>query len=227
MDPTLVLYDAAGKELDRNRDMNRRDPLLDFTVPVDGVYYVEVHDFLYAGNNEYFYRLSIGPSAYLDFVFPPSGQPGTTSAYTLYGRNLPGGQPSTVISADGKPLDSLSVQIALPADGSLQSLDIGSVIEPEESGIDGLAYRLETPQGLTNSVPLGFATAAVVPEQEPNDEPAQRKPSRPPANSWASSIRRRIAIGSRSSARPAKPCGWKCSRSVSGCRPIRICSCNR
>mgnify|MGYP001244675882 CR=1 FL=1 len=173
MDPTLVLYDAAGKELDRNRDMNRRDPLLDFTVPADGVYYVEVHDFLYAGSNEYFYRLTIGTSAYLDFVFPPAGQPGTTAGYTLYGRNLPGGQPSKIVSADGKLLESLSVQIALPADGSLQNLDIGSVIEPEESGIDGLAYRLETPQGLTNSVPLGFASAAVVAEQEPNDEPAQ------------------------------------------------------
>ncbi len=92
MDPSLVLYDAAGKELDRNRDTNRRDPMLDFTVPADGEYFLEVHDFLYAGNSEYFYRLAIGTDAYLDFVLPPAGVPGSSDTYTLYGRNLPGGQ---------------------------------------------------------------------------------------------------------------------------------------
>jgi hypothetical protein len=173
MDATLVLYDAAGKELDRNRDTNRRDPLLDFTVPADGTYYVEVHDFLYAGSNEYFYRLSIGTTAYLDYIFPPAGLPGSNDQYTLYGRNLPGGQPTKIVSADGKPLESLVVHIPLPADQSVQNLDIGSTVEPDESGIDAIAYRLGTPQGLTNSALLGFATAPVVVEQEPNDEPAQ------------------------------------------------------
>jgi hypothetical protein len=173
MDATLVLYDSAGKELERSRDMNRRDPLIDFTVPADGVYYLEVHDFLYAGSNEHFYRLSIGTGAYLDFAFPPAGLPGSTGAYTLYGRNLPGGQPTKVVSADGKPLESISVQIPLPADQSLQNLDAENVVEPDESGIDAIGYRLPTPTGLTNSVLLGFATAPVVVEQEPNDLPAQ------------------------------------------------------
>ena len=108
MDATLVLYDAQGKELARNRDTNRRDPLIDFTVPADGVYYVCVNDFLYAGNNDYFYRLSVGTGAYLDFVFPPAGAPGSNGQFTVYGRNLPGGQPTELRSADGKPLESLS-----------------------------------------------------------------------------------------------------------------------
>ena len=116
MDPSLVLYDAAGKELDRDRDTNRRDPMLDFTVPADGDYFIEVHDFLYAGNSEYFYRLVIGTDAHLEFVFPPAGVPGSNDTYTLYGRNLPGGQPTELKSADGKLLESLEVQIAVPAD---------------------------------------------------------------------------------------------------------------
>ncbi len=74
MDPSLVLYDASGKELDRSRDAIRRDPMLDFTAPADGEYFVELHDFLYAGNGEYFYRLRIGTDAHLDFVFPPAGR---------------------------------------------------------------------------------------------------------------------------------------------------------
>ena len=180
MDATLVLYNAAGKELERSRDMNRRDPLIDFTVPADGVYYLEVHDFLYAGSNEYFYRLSVGTGAYLDFVFPPAGLPGSSGNFTLYGRNLPGGQPSTTISADGKPLQSLAVQIPLPADQSLQNLDVENVVEPDESGIDAIAYRLPTPEGLTNSVLVGFATAPIIAEQEPNDSPAQAQAVKAP-----------------------------------------------
>jgi len=173
MDATLILYDAAGKELDRSRDTNRRDPLMDFTVPADGTYLVEVHDFLYAGSTDYFYRLSIGTGAYLDFIVPPAGLPGTTSGYTLYGRNLPGGQPSSIVASDGKPLQTLQAQITLPGDQNAQNLEIGSVIEPDEGGIDGLAYRLTTPQGLSNSVLLGYASAPVIQETEPNDDPAK------------------------------------------------------
>jgi hypothetical protein len=173
MDATLVLYDATGKELDRNRDTNRRDPLLDFTPPADGVYFVEVHDFLYAGGNEYYYRLSVGAGPYLDFIFPPAGLPGSSGQYTVYGRNLPGGQPTDRIAADGKPLESLNVTIALPADESVQSIDAGSVVEPDESGMDAIAYRLPAPTPSSNAVLLGFATAPVVTEQEPNDDPSK------------------------------------------------------
>lgn len=173
MDATLILYDAAGKELSRNRDTNRRDPLLDFVVPADGTYVIEVNDFLYAGSNEHVYRLSIGVDPYIDYVFPPAGLAGSTASYTLYGRNLPGGQPTKIVSADGKALESLAVEIALPADQSVQNLDAPASVEPDESGIDGLSYQLNTPQGASNRVLLGFATAPVVPEQEPNNEPAQ------------------------------------------------------
>jgi len=40
VDGTLVLYDATGRELERNHNTNRRDPLIDFTVPSDGEYLV-------------------------------------------------------------------------------------------------------------------------------------------------------------------------------------------
>jgi hypothetical protein len=173
MDASLVLYDASGKELDRSRDVNRRDPLIDFTAPADGTYFVEVHDFLYAGNGEHFYRLSIGSEPYIDFVYPPAGVPGSNETYTLYGRNLPGGQPSDVKGVDGKPLETLQVQIAVPAGESTQQLDNQSLVEPDEGAIDGFAYHLESPSGPSNSVLMGYASAPVVLEKEPNNEPAQ------------------------------------------------------
>ncbi len=156
MDATLVLYDAAGTELTRNRDTNRRDALIDFAVPKDGEYYVELHDFLYAGSNEYFYRLSIGVGPYLDFVFPPSGLAGSQNAYTVYGRNLPGGQPAKDVAVDGKQLEMLTVNIPLPADKALD-LVWGSMVEPAESGIDAIEYRLSSPQGVSNPLLLSIA----------------------------------------------------------------------
>ena len=105
------------------RTLGRQEPLIDFTVPADGEYLIKVHDFLYNGSAEYFYRLVVHTGPHIDFVLPASGLPNTTAEYTLYGRNLPGGQPSTMKAADGRVLDQLKVQIALPADPTL--LDAG------------------------------------------------------------------------------------------------------
>ena len=184
---------------------------------------------MYVGSSDYFYRLSIGTDAYLDYVFPPAGLPGSNGSYTLYGRNLPGGQPTKIVSADGKPLESLGVPITLPADQSVQNLDLGSIVEPDESGVDGMAYRLHTPNGLTNSVLLGFATAPVVVETEPNDDPAHAQ-----AVTRAVRVRRPVLSADRPRLdhdSPAKAgealCGWKFFRSGSGCRPILTCSCSK
>ena len=37
LDAVLTLYNSAGEELERSHDYVRRDPLIDFTVPADGV----------------------------------------------------------------------------------------------------------------------------------------------------------------------------------------------
>ena len=55
MDPSLILYDPAGRELKESR----RGGLLEFSAAKDGDYLVKVHDFLFAGGDEHFYRLSI------------------------------------------------------------------------------------------------------------------------------------------------------------------------
>ena len=87
LDPALVLYDAAGLELERGR----RNGLLDFTARADGDYVLKVSDAIYRGGGEYFYRLTAGTGPHLDFIYPPAGVPGTKGKFVLYGRNLPGG----------------------------------------------------------------------------------------------------------------------------------------
>jgi len=172
MDTTLILLDSRGLELARNRDVNRRDALLDFTVPADGDYIVEIHDFTFGGTADHFYRLSIGVGPYIDFVFPPAGLAGSTGPFTVYGRNLPGGQPSKV-TVDGKPLDQLSVQIQIPGGDAAKTLADVAIVEPSEIGIDAIQYRIDSPQGPSNPISIGVAEQPSVLEQEPaNNDPA-------------------------------------------------------
>lgn len=170
-DPMLVLYDQAGQELASAHDGSHRDTLLDYTLPGDGEYVVEVRDFVYSGGGDYFYRLVIGAGPHVDFVLPPAGLPGSNEAYEIYGRDLPGGQPVPGLTVDGRPLDRVTANIALPSADEARRLSAGRLIEPAESQIDAVIYRHPTPQGPANPVFIGVATAPIVREQEPNNTP--------------------------------------------------------
>ena len=176
MDAMLILADTTGRELERARTGG----LIDFTAPADGSYLLKVSDFLYRGGDEYFYRLTLSGAPHLDFAFPPAGLPGTKTNIVLYGRNLPGGKPAKGLSIDGKPLEQLTVEVTFPSDERARRLDTGLRMRPADAGLEGFEYRLKSPKGLSNPVLLGFATAPVVLEQEPNNQPAQAQKIFPP-----------------------------------------------
>jgi hypothetical protein len=170
LDGTLVLVDSAGKELLRNRGYESRDPLLDFTAPADGEYRIQLYDFTYRGGSEYFYRLTAESTPRIDYIFPPSGLAGSNEQYTLYGRNLPGGQPAEGLTIAGAPLQKLSVNIPLPSDDeSRRGLDAAGLVTSNSSLLDGITYRI----GNSNRVRIHFAKGSVIRETEPNDQPAQ------------------------------------------------------
>jgi len=170
MDATLVVFDANERELARDRDTLGRDPLIDFTAPAAGAYVIAVHDFLYAGGNNYPYRLTVHTDPHVDFVFPPCGEPGSHGSFTVYGRNLPDGKPAGNLTVNGAPLEMLTVDIPLPGETDVRSqLGFAEIVAPETSLRDGIEYRL----GPSNPVRIGFAEAPVVLEQEPNDDPSK------------------------------------------------------
>jgi hypothetical protein len=176
MDAMLVLADTAGRELERARIGG----LIDFTAPADGVYLLKVSDFLYRGGDDYFYRLSLSGAPRLDFAFPPAGLPGTKTNLTLYGRNLPGGKPAKSLAIDGKPLEQLTVEVEFPPGKRAHRLDTGLRLRPADAALEGFEYRLKSPKSLSNPVLLGVATAPVVLEQEPNNQPSQAQKISPP-----------------------------------------------
>jgi hypothetical protein len=178
LDPVLVVLDAKGRELVNNRDGYARDPLIDFKVPADGQYNVRVFDALYRGSTNYVYRLAIGPLPHIDYVFPPAGAAGSNGQYNVFGRNLPGGQP-TEMFVDGKRLDKLTVNVALPADPASRQ-PMNGRLDPEQAFLDSIEYRVQGPPSLSNPVCVGVATAPVVLEAEANNTPEQSQKLSPP-----------------------------------------------
>ena len=93
----LMLLAPDGRELERARSGG----LIDHTAAADGTLIVKVHDFVYRGGDQYFYRLTVTTGPHIDYVFPPAAEQGKAAKVTVFGRNLPGGSPSK-ISLDGK-----------------------------------------------------------------------------------------------------------------------------
>jgi hypothetical protein len=152
---------------------------MDFTPSADGEYIVKVHDFLFRGGGDYFYRLSVRTGPHIDFVFPPSGMAGTKSKYVLYGRNLPGSKPAGNLAVNGKPLEQLEVEIELVRDPTAQK-QVSAPQKIADATLDAFEYRLRTPRGISNPVLIGYTSGPVVAEQEPNDQPAQAQNISPP-----------------------------------------------
>lgn len=157
MEPSILLADASGND----RVISRRGELIDFFAPADGDYFLKVYDFTYQGGPEFFYRLTVSAGPHIDFIVPPAGLPGSKCHYTLFGRNLPGGKPAPDRSATGPALEQLGVDIELPADPQGAGAAF-SYIPSSASLMDGLDYRLATPQGISNAIRMGFAGGPVV-----------------------------------------------------------------
>jgi hypothetical protein len=166
----LRIYNTAGRRIGRSISRLRtHDPVLDMTLPEDGDYFIRATDFVYGGSNDYGYRLKIHTGPHIDFVIPPAGVPGTTSKYTIVGRNLPGSQPAG-IGADGRQLEKLDVDISLP--NTPQSLTPGRTTFSFEATIDGSNYVYKGANGVANPVTIAFAPQALKSETEPNNEAA-------------------------------------------------------
>jgi hypothetical protein len=173
LSPVLAVLDSAGKEL----EVSRSGGLLDFTAPADGSYLVRLSDLSFGGDPDHYYRISVTTAPHIDFVFPLSGQPGVKSKFTLYGRNLPGGAPANVVSADGKALEKLDVEIEAPASPDFRADGLTAL---EGADADGFTWRLKTAQGISNPVFIGLGGTPGIVEQTSNQQPAQAQKVTPP-----------------------------------------------
>ncbi|MBL8813517.1 MAG: PPC domain-containing protein, partial [Planctomycetaceae bacterium] len=169
MDLAMTVMTASGQILSESRAGAARDSIVDVTLPADGEYFVKVHDALFAQGPGYVYRIVIAQKPYIDFIFPATGVPGTESDYTVYGRNLPGGQPSP-LQIDGRSLEQLNVRIAMPGDVRGR-LPLSTLINSHQAGLDGIDYRVTAGNLVSNSM-LVVASDMTAIRETPNDDPS-------------------------------------------------------
>lgn len=101
--PTISLFDTDGKELARSNGFYSLDPLIDFTLPDDGIYYLRIRDLLYRGNPDSVYRLISGVVPYNTYIFPTGGTIGTVTKTTIGGENLPKTEWEVDLPSDQQP----------------------------------------------------------------------------------------------------------------------------
>jgi hypothetical protein len=176
----LELYDAQGKRLASNRRYNGTDALVDVTLPADGDFYVRLFEFTHTlGTAEHFYRLTVSTTPWIDAIFPPMVEPGKATQVTIYGRNLPGGEPAPGAVVDGRVLEKITASVTPPADPLAQHrLTYSGHVPPTLAALNGFEYRVRNANGSSNPFLMTFARAPVVLETEPNDTPetAQKIP---------------------------------------------------
>ena len=174
MDPTLTLWEPDGHRIRPVRNTIGKDPLLDVVASQDGEYVLGLHDDIYQGGDEYFFRLSFDSNPHIDFIWPPVGLPGTTGSYTVYGRQLPDGEAVDELTVSGVPLEKQIVEITIPDDVDRRyQLELPTRLDARGAGLDGTLFRINSPQGASNAVAIGYASAPVTLEMAPNNEPDQ------------------------------------------------------
>jgi hypothetical protein len=158
-----------GRQLAHARPALGQDAIVDLTLPADGDYLVRLTQFTYtAGGPDYFYRLSIAATPWIETAFPPMVEPGKPAQVTLYGFNLPGGKVDPAATVHDRPLEKLTVNITVPADpAGLDKLRFSGLVTPMTAMLDGFEYRL----GPSNPKLIAYARAPVVIENDDNDTP--------------------------------------------------------
>jgi hypothetical protein len=74
--PMLTLHDAEGRELAANDHFYFADPLLSYTVPKSGTYYLQVRESTYDGDPRWVYALRATNRPYVTHIYPLAANPG-------------------------------------------------------------------------------------------------------------------------------------------------------
>ncbi|MFM7040024.1 MAG: PPC domain-containing protein [Planctomycetaceae bacterium] len=157
MDGVLQIVDARGTVVAQNDDDSSRDPLVEFTAPADGTWYVRAFAFpaepnssiAFAGGADYIYRLTVTSTACLHHTVPLARQSGTGELrLQLQGWNL-----TTLEAVLGANHTALEGPFALP-------VKIASIPEPVV-----VEEQLAPERSLTPPIAASARIAAAEPDE--------------------------------------------------------------
>jgi hypothetical protein len=152
--PMLTLYDADGRELAANDHFYFADPMLSFTVPRTGTYYLQIRDSTYDGDARWVYALLATNRPYASHVYPMAGNPGRTievepvgSAKAFAPRvRLP------VPAAEGPARVPLDVQGTKTNPITFLASPLSQFLEAEPNDEPAQATRVSVPGGINGRI---------------------------------------------------------------------------
>ena len=146
LEPALTLRDATGRELVRNREGAR----LNYPISADGAFTLSLHDVIYRGGPEYFYRLSIGTFPQIDSMLPIGGASDDKTKFVVRGHNLPSGK--EMEASDKSKFEQLEVELSR-TDPAVKNA-ISRI--PATMGLNIFEYRLQNDRGLSEPACFTF-----------------------------------------------------------------------
>jgi hypothetical protein len=156
LDSSLALLNTEGKELARNEDANGLDSLIEFTVPDDADYLLQIRDFRYRGGADYKYRLHAGSLPYVDSIFPLGGRRGQSVEIALQGRNLDDARTLTKKIDPSAPLGPTEIRTRSGGHASnARSFEIGDwpeFMEIEPNDIEEKANTVPVPISINGRI---------------------------------------------------------------------------
>ena len=168
LEPVLNLRHGDGTLIRKNWGGH----LLDWKAKDEGPLLVELHDAVYRGGNEFFYRLEIVSGPHVDFVFPPViPESNPDNWVTLFGRNLPNGKPGKIRSVDGCLLEELEMKVS---DLARLPIAAGGGLSAASAFFKGTALSLKEGMGTSSAAVVQFVDdCPIVMEKEANDSAGQ------------------------------------------------------
>lgn len=103
LEPVVLIFDAAGRELPAKVSHRDSDPVIAFEAPADGSYFMEVRDLQYRGGGEFAYRIEAGQIPYVQSILPVTAQRGGKVEVKAIGHNLAGGETILLDLTDANP----------------------------------------------------------------------------------------------------------------------------
>lgn len=132
LDPVIILYDAAGRELTYSDDEPglSSDSRVTHTFEAAGDYLLELRDIRYQGGGNHFYRLRIADFPWVSTPYPLGVQRGTTAAVNFAGPSVEEVAPLEIaIPADAPASLNIAAKRANGNASAFAVLDVGD--QPE------------------------------------------------------------------------------------------------
>lgn len=152
IDAALEVLDSEGRIVADAADVLGLDPLVETTIPADGVYTAVVKLVNYQGYSTAVYRLTLGEVPYPTAVFPVAIERGKSTEVSFAGPNVPTAAKATAgVAAD------FAMPATFVADDALGTHDLPILVtdlperqEAEPNNAEKSAGSLEVPSGMSS-----------------------------------------------------------------------------